>query len=373
MKGVIIWAQSNCRSALVLYNELVHRFNVPSLITVWMFPDGKKQDCNRALQGFSGDEFAEVNVVPVGENLQKGLEILNTHRGWHHLFCVYQKTPIYRKLMLEAYARHEHIGIMSESPCNMHSGWRKYAKEFYISYILRFLIKKNIKASDFFVNYSGDAFSQATRIGWEKDKIIPFGYYPPPIRNSKCCLRTKNRPFHILSTGVMSRYRGADVLIHALIKLKEMGVNYRATITQNGELFEYLYKIVKKFDLPVDLTGYLPLDDLIRLYETATVFVASGRSEPWGMRINDALHCGAPIIVSSGMGGRQLVDRYQCGLVFKNGNSSDLAKKLKVLYDDEGFYQKTSRNVVKAVSEIIPSKKAAELYSIITKKFPDWK
>ena len=39
------------------------------------------------------------------------------------------------------------------------------------------------------------------------------------------------------------------------------------------------------------------------------------------MRLNDALNCGSPLVVSRGMGGVRLVDEYGCGLAFDVGDS----------------------------------------------------
>ena len=116
---------------------------------------------------------------------------------------------------------------------------------------------------------------------------------------------------------MLSRYRGADILVRALKLLKDRGVKYQAVITQEGELLQQLKAMKRKYDLPIEFPGVVAMPELIKLYQACTVYVGAGRSEPWGMRLNDALNCGAPLIVSQGMGGVKLVKDFGVGLTFR--------------------------------------------------------
>jgi glycosyltransferase involved in cell wall biosynthesis len=107
------------------------------------------------------------------------------------------------------------------------------------------------------------------------------------------------------------------------------------------------------------------MDKLIKLYETCDVYVGSGRAEPWGMRLNDALNCGAPLVVSTGMGGVKIVRDFGCGLVFNNGDANDLALKLQSLIKDEGVYNRCARNVSHAINHCSPEFNAKYLISIV--------
>lgn len=362
MKGMVIWAQSNCRSMMALYRAVAKTAKVPVVITLWHYKnDGCESDI-RSKVGFRSDEFSDVEMIPVGENHQKGMEVLNQHQGWLQLFCVWQASPVYRKLIVEARRQGDRVGVMCESPCNMSSGWRGVLKSLYMRLALPIIARSVVHASDFFINYSGDGDKWARRIGWPRDKIIPFGYFSPAIEGSRCVKRESNRPFMILATGILAKYRGADVLVEALKVLKERGVAYRAVITQQGELLPRLKEMACKFDLPIEFPGFLPMPDLIKLYEICSVYVGAGRSEPWGMRLNDALNCGAPLVVSTGMGGVKLVRDYGCGLEFKNEDANDLANKLCMLLSNEGdLYQHVAKAADCAARAISPENKAYEL------------
>jgi len=374
MNGLIIWSQSNCRSTMALYRELIRLLGVPSLITLWHYSERKDEPDLREKVGFCHSEFADLPMLPVGENYETGLRVVREHHDWHHLFCVYQPSSVYRRLIGEIKRSGGNVGVMCESPCNMASGWHRILKYAYIRFCLPWVVRDVTHAAAFFVNYSGNDWRAARRIGWDRDKILPFGYFPPPIVGSKLRLRHRDgsRPLFILATGILSKYRGADVLVDALKILKARGVAYRAVITQEGELFEELRRKSEKMELGIEFLGFVELPRLIELYETCDVYVGTGRYEPWGMRLNDALQCGAPLVVSRGMGGVQMVDDYGCGVSFQRGNATDLAAKLEKLSWDVDYYNSIAQKVVNAVAACSPTSKAKQLLLNIRANFGEW-
>lgn len=369
MKGLVIWACSYCRSTLGLYRELIRQLNVPAEIALWKCGE----NAGRTAVGFCATEFDDLPIVDVGENFEKGLAVLNANPGWNHLFCVCQGSPVFRRLIVEAKRRGCHVGVMCESPCNMASGWRRMLKSIYLKTILPMKMRQVVKTADFFVNYSGDDMSAPLGIGWPQEKILPFGYFPPPLEGSTCVKREAGKkPFMILATGVMSKYRGVDVIVEALRLLKERGVDYRAVITQKGELFEQVSQVARQYELPIEFPGFVPMVQLVKFYESCALYVAGGRDEPWGMRLNDALQCGAPLAVSRGMGGVQLIDRYGCGFSFARGDAKDLADLLERVIRDASSYQQIAENAYAAAQRVSPGNRAAELIAMIDERFPAW-
>ena len=370
MKGIIFWACSNCRSTTAFYQALARRLNVPMVVAIWFTKNGT---CAvRSELGFRSDEFTNIELLAVGDDYEKGIKILDAHPGWHNLFGVYQGAPNYQRLIVECKRRGMKAGMICEAPCNMSSGFNRLLKVVYLKWVLPRTVKRAVKAADFFVNLSGDSTKWVRNNGWHDRKIIPFGYYPPAIEGTKPVLRTTNKPFRILATGKLSAYRGADVLIKALVLLKEWGVPYKATITQKGELFPLLERYVTKYDLPVELVGFVEIDKLKELYADASVFVGAGRDEPWGMRLNDVLQCGLPLVVSRGMGGVQLVDRYHCGTTFEREDYVDLANKLRSLAMDGEYYRRCAVHAFEAATLITPDAMAGKLLEELNERFPGW-
>ena len=370
MTGIIFWACSNCRSTMAFYRAIATQLDVPMVVAIWFTKTGT---CAvRSELGFRSDEFTDIELIAVGEDYHKGLAILDSHPGWHNLFGVYQGAPCYQNLIAECKRRGLKAGVICEAPCNMSSGVKRHIKEAYMRWFLPWSVRQTVTHADFFVNLSGDATKWVRNNGWRDEKIIPFRYYPPSIEGTKPVLRTTNKPFHILATGKLTAYRGADVLIKALVLLKKWEVPFKATITQKGELLPLLESNVVKYDLPVELAGFVEIDKLKNLYATASVFVGAGRDEPWGMRLNDVLQCGMPLAVSRGMGGVQLVDRYQCGVSFEREDYGDLANKLRTLALDEECYKRCASNAYEAATAISPTSMANKLIDEINLRFPGW-
>ena len=339
-----------------VYAALIKTLNCPVVVALWFYCKTKGQSTNRNRIGLRDDEFAEIPKINVGEDRATGLKILDDHPGYDHLFAVYQGSPNFRSLLLEAKHRGERVYVISESPCNMTPGFKGWLKEhLYLPFVLPLKIKRIVAAAECVFNLSGDDSRKLAAIGWPGEKIIPYGYFSPPILESRLVERTSNADFHILVTGVMQWHRAPDTVMQALVLLKKWDVPFRATFTQNGPLFERLKNMAIKNELPVAFAGFLPMPELIRLYETCSVYVAAGRHEPWGMRLNDALQCGAPLAVSRGMGGVQMVDEYGCGISFNAEDHVDLAHKLRRMIEEETFYLRCARNAYRAATEVAPN------------------
>lgn len=371
MKGLLVWACSNCRSTMAFYKELARQLQVPMIVAIW-FTNRGGTCAVRSELGFRSDEFKDIKMVMVGEDYDKGLELIESHSGWHSLFGVYHGAPSYQRLLEECKKRGQRAGVICEAPCNMSTGFSRYLKAAYLKWILPMTIRRAVRSADFFVNLSGDVTCWVRNNGWVDDKIIPFGYYPPAIEGTKPVLRTSNKPFHILATGKLEPYRGADILIKALVMLKHWDVPFKATITQKGGLLPLLEQYVVKYNLPVELAGFVEIERLKQLYASASVFVGAGRDEPWGMRLNDVLQCGMPLVVSRGMGGVQLVDRYHCGASFEREDHVDLANKLRLMALDYDYYRICAANAYSAAKHISPDVMAGKLINEIDSRFKGW-
>ena len=106
--------------------------------------------------------------------------------------------------------------------------------------------------------------------------------------------------------------------------------------------------------------------ELERLYKWADVFVACGLCEPWGMRVNDAIHAGLPVVVSSGMGAKMIVEQYGCGSVYRAGDAKALADVLLRFVSDIDFAAKCRKGVATAHEAWSPKAKAKEFIRFIS-------
>lgn len=369
VKGLLIWSHSYCRSTMAFYEGLAKAFNVPLRILFW-----QKGFANRAVVGHSDDEFNHLDVRFIGDDLDGARAEFRAYRDWHHIFGTYQQGTVFRILLLEAKKAGRHVAIASEAPCNMTPFPRALAKELFVSIVLRSRVAKHIQAASFIINFSGDEVRSLRRIGWPAAKIIPCGYYSPPLVGSACMTRTaiQWRNFVVLMTGRHEWHRDPMVLLKALRVLAMRGVRCKAVITQDGPLLPSMKQFAKSYGLAVEFVGLVPYDRLVDLYQECSCFVATGWSEPWGIRVNDALQCGAPLIVSDGMGAVKLVKDYPCGLAFPAGNSVALADQLESLIGSEERYCRLAEAVCGAADACHPFKIAAKIAGVIQANYLLW-
>jgi glycosyltransferase involved in cell wall biosynthesis len=370
MKGLLIWAHSMCRSMAFLYRELSVQLNVPLKVCVAYF-----EIDDRGELGFSHAEFEGIDYELVGNNPKYALKILDSYKEYHQIFAVYHNAGAFRKAFYRAHQLGCPIAVFSEAPINMEDRLaRCHLKNIYNRFVLPGRVRKYTRGASYFVNLSGDESRGLRQLGWEPSKIVPSGYYPPPIVGSRLEKRSKTHydDFHILCTGPVKHIRGTHVLIEACRILRIYHQKFRVTVTQDGPLRKALEAEVEQHGLPVDFLGIVPLDKLTKLYGECSCFVACGLTEPWGIRVNDALNCGAPVVVSDGMGVKKLVNEFCCGRTFRAGDAVALASVLFQLIDDREAYLRVSDAAAGAMERISPKAESARLIYRIRSLLPEW-
>lgn len=365
MKGLIIWTQSYCRSTIGFYIELIKCFGVSAKVFIL----NNDRLVLREKVGFKEDEICHSVIHRLNNSHEEALHELSKHKDYNHLFASYQNNDICQSLLKYAVENNLRYGVMSEAPCNMESKWyRRILKRIYLNTVLKWRVNGIILHSDFILNYSGYYEDELRRLGWKPQQVISCGYYPPPIPNSILRKRTTAnwRNFTILLSGLHQWHRSPMVLLRALRELDKAGTQYKCIITQDGPQLAAMKKYVSRHNMKnVEFLGFVPLNRLIELYETCSIYIGAGNAEPWGMRLNDALQCGAPLVVNRGMGGAKLVDDYKCGLTFNKGDYRQLAIQLKSIIYDEQKYLEISKNAYEAALKITPVAKAREMYEAI--------
>lgn len=84
----------------------------------------------------------------------------------------------------------------------------------------------------------------------------------------------------------------------------------------------------------VTFTGYLNDDDLLPMYQTASVFVLPSFEEGFGMVVSEAMAAGTPPVASRISGIDQQINDGTTGLMVEPGDSDALARALNELLED---------------------------------------
>ena len=331
---LVIWAHSECRSNAALYAEVKRLAEARGLLVTMCLWDVRPIDESRKAHGI---EYARI-----GNDIEKGRAILAAHCGVEtvHVFCVYQNSTVWRRLIAEAKRGGARVVVSAEAPCEMCTGVKALAKRFYYRFVLPWRVCAAVRSADMFLNASGrSGVGRLLRIGWAKEKIVPFGYASDVnVLSNRGTRGKRGKILKILHTGVEKRYRGFETLQGALGILRDKGVQFELKHTK----------------------GDAPQEELARLYDWADVFVGCGLCEPWGMRVNDAIHAGLPVVVSSGMGAKWLVEQYGCGAVFKKGDAKELSDILERTANDDNYFKRLQSGVSAAHIAWTPAARAHE-------------
>ena len=346
MTKIVIWAQSVCRSTMDLYRE-VKRLRDDVGVTVVLRRDGRGEDVRKLREAQGQGDYSDVVDREWDGKVESGIELLDL--GAVHVFSGYQACRAIRELMIEAKRRALRVVEYDEAPCEMCLGVKGALKRLYYAMILPMRVRRAVKAADLFISASGNmGMERLVRLGWKREAIVPFGYacgrlgvsgegkFEPCRGVAGERLAVEGMGLRVLHTGVEAKYRGVDVLKRAAASLKRRGVDVEVKFTG----------------------GKVDAAQLPGLYEWADVVVACGLCEPWGMRVNDVLLEGLPVVVSDGMGAAMLCDEFGCGCVVPKGDANALAAVLERCANDREFLAHLRSGAKMAAVEIAPEKRA---------------
>lgn len=350
MKEIVIWAHSECRSTMSLYREVKRQAGVPVTIALWQYGDTAEIRAKREATGQGKGEYEDLAPVPVGEDLARGEELLAMHSGEGavHVFCVYQNSAVWRRLILLAKKLGLRVVVYAEAPCEMCLGPKAWMKRLYYRFVLPFRLREVAQAADLFICQSGRmGVERLMRLGWVKEKIVPFGYASAVSSGfvARDYVGIDTRPLRVLHTGVETPYRSVETLLSAERILKRRGIRIEIVRTH----------------------GALPLYEMERLCNWADVSVACGLCEPWGMRVVDAIHAGLPVIVSDSMGVEWMVEKFGCGSVYKKGDAHDLADILERFAKDADFRNRLVLGVSTTHEAWLPQNRAKDFLDILAR------
>lgn len=350
MKQIVIWAHGVCRSTMSFYREIKRQAGIPVIVALWQYGENDNTRKRREKSGQRIGEYDDLGLVPVGEDIERGRALLAKHNGEGivHIFSGYQVSPVFRRLIKEAKDSGAFVVVYDEAPSEMCLGFKALMKRMYYKFVLPKMVVGVPQSTDLFLNASGmQGVERLQRLGWRSSQIVPLGYASAvSVVLNQETHETQEKVLRVLHTGVEVPYRGFATLEKAVAMLKRRRVQVELRHTE----------------------GKVSQEELRQFYKWADVFVACGLCEPWGMRVNDAIHAGLPVIVSSGMGSRLIVEETGCGVVYNADDVDDLAKVIARFKNEDGFLSECRFRVATASKKWSPEKKAQEALDLIRAK-----
>ena len=291
------------------------------------------------------------------------LHLLNSAYVW----------PFFNRVIDELIQLNIPYGILTEAPFNGFGGLKRLLKSFYVKYVLPLRVGWRASHAEFVLSLSGeelDARKNLKRMRFPRNAIYCFGYFPPAPEFVRKEIKPPGNPIVLLCTGYLTRNKGQHLLISALNDIqRNTRFRFQCFITGFGPEEAALRSLIEVHNLEssVVLTGPVPHEELMTLYRMADLFVAPAIEEPWGVRINEAIHVGLPIVMSDRIGAVQIMRASGGGREFRSNSAEALTGALLEILQNQSLLEEMQLSIQKYRAAIDP-KNAALLIDYVIKR-----
>jgi len=158
--------------------------------------------------------------------------------------------------------------------------------------------------------------------------------------------------FSLIFVGQCKPFKKVHLLIEVVGKLKHLPIHLHIVgdATTEGSYVALLKRLIAQWGIRDKVTfhGRQEGEALTRQYHMADVLVSPGSGEGYGRVVIEAMHFGLPVIAAAAGASRELVNDGVNGLLFRAGDSEDLARAIQTLYDDAELYKKMVKHAREA-------------------------
>lgn len=145
-----------------------------------------------------------------------------------------------------------------------------------------------------------------------------------------------------LYLGRLKRYKGVDLILKAIARLRGEGIGVRLIIGGKGEWEPQLRAAAESLEIgaAVDFVGFVTEHQKRELFRICWANVFPSPKEGWGITNLEAAACGTPAIASDSPGLRESVVHERTGLLVPHGDVEALACAMRRLAGDRGLVER---------------------------------
>lgn len=215
--------------------------------------------------------------------------------------------------------------------------------------------------------YSRRSIHEFYRVPLRRIRVVSEGV-APVFR--KMHVEPSKRPF-ILYAGGISPHKNLGTLIAAYSRLRARSREVELVLVGDyaSDRFKSCYAElrdqVSKAGLGDDVVfaGYVPDEELCRLYNRAAVFVMPSLDEGFGLPALEAMRCGAPVIVSSGNALEEVVG--DAGLIVPPNDVAALAAAMERVLEDCRLREQLSERSLRRSQDFSWERAADEFLDVV--------
>ena len=150
-----------------------------------------------------------------------------------------------------------------------------------------------------------------------------------------------HKPNHIFFMSILDKYhdyKGLEVLLRAVAKLKGEGIQVRLFVGGGGDSLGRYRQFSSSLDIDdvTDFLGVLTDQEVADAYYTSSIFVlpSLNKLEGFGIVALEALSVGTPVITTHMAGSAEFISSNRAGLIVRPGDVDELTVAIKMLLDD---------------------------------------
>ncbi len=159
------------------------------------------------------------------------------------------------------------------------------------------------------------------------------------------------------------RNKGARYLIEALHLLQDDRCDYELALVDHEKTrLKLVPGLVQRYGLSsrVHFLGHLSTDELVRLYNQATLVVSPSLYEGFGLPAAEAMACGTAVIATTGGAFPEVIDHNETGWLVPPGDAHALGDAIHLLMEDSASRLRLGRAARESIVERFNWRKAAE-------------
>ncbi|WP_276300064.1 glycosyltransferase family 4 protein [Halorussus lipolyticus] len=162
----------------------------------------------------------------------------------------------------------------------------------------------------------------------------------------------------LLFVGTVMPRKGVVDLIRAVEQVAESGHDFRLVVAGENDLDpEYTDRVrslIREAGLgeQVELTGFVPAEELPALYALADVFVTPSLEEGFGMTVAEAMAAGTPVVGTRVGRIPWLLDDQRCGRVVEPGDAEAVGEAVAELLGDADSREEMGRRAEKRARNV---------------------
>jgi len=326
----------------------------------------------RKKQGWHSASLDGMNVIPLKRKrgISQGIRILEESRDAIHVFGGFWGERRFILFIFYAVVRGIKVSIINEPYSTVTAGyWSNSSKIIgQIKVWLRPLLYHS--AARFLrlvakprhlcvLALSKIAEKQFVSAGFASKQVFPFGYFVPKLEGVKK-VNNETGDIRLVFVGSLLEIKGIDIAIQAIDALVSSGFQIFLDIYGYGDAENY----IKDSSNSVSYKGTIPFGESQRVIAKYNALILPSRHDGWGVVVNEALLQGVPVIVSSHVGAKCIVEANGAGAVFKSGDVHSLRDTIKNFAVDEATRLEYQRRARKTSEVITPERGAAYMQAV---------